>query len=59
MSISPRGVAISGSMLIPLALMSVGFTLLFLYMVMVRTQMLYLEELREAKKGRLLSQAYM
>lgn len=59
MSISPRGVAISGSMLTPLVLMSIGFSLLFCYMVMVRTQMLYLEELREAKKGRLLGRAYM
>lgn len=59
LSVSARGLSISGEMLLPLIIMSVGFTLLFFYMVMVRTQMLYLEELREAKKGRLLRQAYM
>ena len=59
LSVSPRGLSISGEMLIPLILMAVGFYLLFLYMAMVRTQMLYLEQLREAKKGRLLSQAYL
>jgi heme exporter protein C len=59
LSISPRGLSISGDMLIPLIVMAVGFSLLFTYMLMVRTQMLYLEELREAKKGRLLSQAYL
>ncbi len=58
LSISPRGVAISGVMLTPLIVMSVGFYLLFGYMLAVRTQMLYLQQLREAKKGRLLSRAY-
>lgn len=58
LSVSPRGLSISIEMLIPLILMSVGFYLLFFYMLMVRTQLIYLEELREAKKGRLLSQAY-
>jgi heme exporter protein C len=58
LSVSPRGIAISGDMLTPLILMSVGFYLLFGYMLTLRTQMLYLEHLREAKKGRLLSRAY-
>lgn len=56
LSISTRGVAIAGQMRIPLILMSVGFYLLFTYMLMVRTQMLYLTSLLEAKQGRLLSQ---
>jgi heme exporter protein C len=59
LSISPRGLSISGGMLIPLIVMSVGFSLLFFYMLMVRTQMLYLKQLLEAKKGRLLSEVHL
>ena len=39
-------------------LMSIGAWLLFAYMVMVRTQILYLNDLLQAKKGRLLSQTH-
>ena len=56
LSVSTRGVAIAGQMRIPLLLMSIGLYLLFTYMLMVRTQMLYLRRLLEAKQGRLLSQ---
>ncbi len=55
-SISMRGVSISSGLLTPLLFMSVGMSLLFSYMVMVRTQLLYLDRLLHAKKGRLLSQ---
>ncbi|NKB81678.1 MAG: cytochrome C assembly protein [Nitrospirales bacterium] len=58
-SISMRGVSISSGLLIPLMLMSVGMSLLFSYMLMVRTQMLYLVNLLDAKKGRLLSQFHL
>lgn len=58
-SISMRGVSISSGLLIPLIFMSVGMTLLFSYMLMVRTQMLYLLNLLHAKKGRLLSQFHL
>lgn len=56
MSVSVRGVAIAGDMLVPLFLMMIGTSFLFTYMLMVRTQMLYLEHLLEAKQGRLLSE---
>jgi len=56
LSISQRGIAIASVMLYPLIFMSVGFYLLFTYMVGVRTQMLYLQQLLEAKKGRLLGE---
>ncbi len=56
MSISTRGVSIAPGMLAPLAFMAIGTTLLFSYMLMVRTQMLYLEHLLEAKRGGLLSE---
>ncbi len=56
LSVSQRGLSISAEMLFPLAVMAVGCSLLFFYMVMVRTQLLYLEHLLEAKQGRLLSQ---
>ncbi len=56
LSVSTRGVSISPDMLVPFGLMSVGIALLFTYMLMVRTQMLYLEHLLEAKRGRLLSE---
>lgn len=56
LSISPRGLAMSGDMFLPLIIMSIGFSLLFTYMIMVRTQMLYLSQLFEAKKGRLLGE---
>jgi len=59
LSVSQRGLAISQELLIPLIIMSVGFYLLFTYMIMIRTRMLYLEHLLEAKKGRLLSQAHL
>lgn len=59
LSVSQRGLAISGAMLTPLIIMTVGFYLLFTYMMMVRTRMLYLQHLLEAKKGRLLSQAHL
>ena len=59
LSISTRGVSISQDLLVPLTLMSIGFTLLFSYMLMVRTQMLYLLNLLHAKKGRLLSQVHL
>jgi heme exporter protein C len=57
LSVSQRGIAISSELLIPLIVMTAGFYLLFTYMIMIRTRMLYLEHLLEAKKGRLLSQA--
>ncbi|HZR45698.1 MAG TPA: cytochrome c biogenesis protein CcsA [Candidatus Manganitrophaceae bacterium] len=57
MSVSARGVAIAGDMLVPLFLMMIGTSFLFTYMLMVRTQMLYLKHLLEAKQGRLLSEA--
>src|SRR3990172_7328537 len=59
LSVSQRGLAISQEILIPLIVMSIGFYLLFSYMVMIRTRMLYLGHLLEAKKGRLLSQAHL
>ena len=55
LSISTRGVAISNEILFPLLIMTIGIYLLFTYMLMIRTQMLYLEHLLEAKKGRLLT----
>jgi heme exporter protein C len=58
MSFSTRGVSISEDILVPLTLMSIGCWLLFAYMVMVRTQILYLTDLLHAKKGRLLSQTH-
>jgi heme exporter protein C len=59
LSISTRGVSIATDMLIPLLLMSIGFYLLFAYMLMVRTQMLYLQHLLEAKRGRMLSKVHV
>ena len=59
LSVSPRGVSYSGEMLTPLLLMAIGISLLFTYMLMVRTQLLYLRQLLDAKKGRLLSQAHL
>ena len=56
LSISPRGLSIAGAMLVPLLLNSLGFYLLFTYMVGVRTQLLYLRQLLESKKGRLLGE---
>lgn len=56
LSISPRGISIAGAMLIPLILNSLAFYLLFAYMVGVRTQLLYLRQLLESKKGRLLGE---
>jgi hypothetical protein len=46
-------------MLRPLMVMSVGFWILFVYILMVRTQMYYLTHLLLAKKGRLLSHAHL
>jgi hypothetical protein len=54
-----RGVSISEEILIPLVLMGIGFSILFVYMLIVRTQMLYLSSLLSAKKGRLLSQVHL
>ena len=59
LSVSQRGLSISQEILIPLIVMTIGFYLLFTYMIMIRTRMLYLEHLLEAKKGRLLSQAHL
>ncbi len=59
LSISMRGVSISEEILIPLVLMGIGFSILFVYMLIVRTQMLYLSSLLNAKKGRLLSQVHL
>jgi heme exporter protein C len=59
MSVSVRGVSIAGDMLVPLFLMMIGTSLLFTYMLMVRTQMLYLKHLLEAKQGRLLSEVHL
>ncbi len=56
MSISTRGVSIAPSMLKPLLFMSLGIGFLFIYMLMIRTQMLYLAHLLEAKQGGLLSE---
>ncbi|RMH09718.1 MAG: cytochrome C assembly protein [Nitrospirae bacterium] len=55
-SISLRGVSISSGLLIPLVIMSIGMSLLFAYMLILRTQLLYLSRLLETKRGRLLSQ---
>ncbi|MEK7703287.1 MAG: heme ABC transporter permease CcmC [Nitrospirota bacterium] len=55
LSVSMRGVSIAPGMLKPLFLMLIGTSFLFFYMVMIRTQMLYLEHLLEAKRGGLLS----
>ena len=57
LSISTRGVSIASPILFPLICMSIGLYLLFAYMLMVRTQMLYLEHLLESKQGRLLGEA--
>lgn len=59
LSVSMRGVSISKEILIPLVLMGIGFSILFAYMLIVRTQMLYLSSLLSAKKGRLLSQVHL
>ncbi|MEW6325176.1 MAG: heme ABC transporter permease CcmC, partial [Nitrospirota bacterium] len=52
LSVSPRGVSYSGDILTPLLVMGVGVSLLFVYMLVLRTQLLYLRQLLEAKKGR-------
>ena len=59
LSISTRGVSMSSDILLPLTIMSIGFNLLFVYMLMVRTQLLYLTTLLDAKKGRHLSQIHL
>jgi len=56
LSISTRGVSIAKPILFPLISMSIGLYFLFAYLLIVRTQMLYLEHLLEAKQGRLLSE---
>lgn len=48
-------VSMTQDILLPLMLMSTGVSLLLIYMIMVRTQLLYLDHLLEAKKGRLLT----
>lgn len=57
LSVSTRGLSIAPHMLTPLIFMSLGFSFLLAYMLMIRTQMLYLQRLLEAKQGRLLSEA--
>jgi len=59
LSISTRGLSIAKPMGIPLVFMIVGFSFLFFYMLAVRTQMLYLTHLLEAKKGRLLGEVHL
>ncbi len=59
LSISMRGVSMTGDILLPLSIMSLGLNLLFIYMLMIRTQMLYLTDLLQAKKGRLLSEVHL
>lgn len=59
LSFSTRGSSISGEMIVPLIFMAIGSSLLFFYMLMVRTQMLYLSRLLEAKKGRFLSEVHL
>lgn len=54
-SVSMRGLSISAEILFPLTMMAVGFLFFFFYLLSVRTQMIYLEELLEAKQGSLLS----
>ncbi len=54
LSFSTRGVSMAPGMLIPLILMSVGTSLLLTYVIMSRTQVVYLRHLLEAKQGRLL-----
>ena len=56
MSISTRGVSVAPGMFTPLIFMIIGTSLLFSYMLMVRTQMLYLRHLLNAKRGGLLSE---
>jgi heme exporter protein C len=56
MSISTRGVSIAPGMLTPLIFMMIGTSLLVSYMLLIRTQMLYLRHLLEAKQGGLLSE---
>ena len=58
LSISSRGISYAPNMLYPLLIMSIGLYLLFAYMLMVRTQMLYLQQLLEAKQGKLLSEIH-
>lgn len=48
-------VSMTGNILLPLMLMIAGTSLLLIYLIMVRTQLLYLRQLLEAKKGRLLT----
>ena len=48
-------ISMTGDILLPLTFMSIGVSLLLFYMIMVRTQLLYLDQLLEAKKGRLLT----
>ena len=55
-SFSTRGISMSGDILLPLTFMSIGVSLLSIYMIMVRTQFIYLNHLLEAKKGRMLTQ---
>lgn len=59
LSTSMRGSSIAPSMLYPLIVMSIGFYLLLTYMLIVRTQLIYLQQLLEAKRGRYLSEAHL
>ena len=58
-SIKPQGISLGGDIRNTLLMMSLGVTLLFVYMLMMRTQQLYLEHLLEAKKGRLLTRVHL
>jgi len=57
LSISVRGLSLSREIFIPLIVMSIGTSLLLAYLLAVRTQMLYLERLLIAKRGRMLAQS--
>ena len=56
MSLSTRGISIAPGILTPLILMSIGISFLFVYLLMIRTQMLYLRHLLGAKRGGLISE---
>lgn len=58
-SIKPDGISYAPDMLLPLMVTSIGFLFLFTYMLVLRTQLLYLRQLLDAKKGRLLSKAHL
>ena len=57
LSISSRGISLSREILTPLIVMSIGTSFLLAYLLAVRTQMLYLQRLLVAKRGRMLGQS--